>query len=103
VRAALRPIADEVATQEKARVPVLTGALRRSIKVRTVRRRARLLVVATARHADLIEFGTRQMMARPYARPALRAVAPRAPGLFGVGYRLTVERAARRAGLRSSR
>jgi len=57
----------------KARAPVRTGLLRRSIKRSMDKRRGAAKVRATAPHAHLVEFGTVRMSARPFLLPAAEA------------------------------
>lgn len=66
------PAAAEVIA-EKARdlVPVDTGFLKSSIKVRNFAHSSQ--VEARAKYAGYVEFGTWKMKAQPYLRPALRA------------------------------
>lgn len=77
-RSAARIIRDEA----RVRVPVRTGALKRSIRVRVVGRRGnrRTAVFAGgpgARHAHLVEFGSARTPARPYLFTSARDTAGR--------------------------
>lgn len=57
----------------KARVPVRTGELKRSIRSTMDKRRGKAKVSARARHAHLVEFGTVNMPAKPFLQPAAEA------------------------------
>lgn len=54
------------------RVPVRTGRLKSSIRVRRISM-MRYRIEATAPYAGFVEYGTRFMNAKPYLRPAYRA------------------------------
>lgn len=80
ISAALRAGANIVAAEMKARVPVRTGKLRRSIVVRkgTKQKNTQHDVIIgflrpTGLRAHLTEFGTRYAAARPFIRPAFDA------------------------------
>lgn len=60
--------ADRIRQAVEHGAPVRSGTLRRSIEVEGTERGAR--IVATAPHANYVEFGTRYMDAQPYMRPA---------------------------------
>lgn len=62
-----------VVADAKARVPVLTGALKKSIGSRQDKRRAKATVFAKAPHAHLVEFGTVHSAAKPFMLPAAEA------------------------------
>ena len=58
----------------KARSPIRTGTLRRSINTQTEQRGPDRVVAHIGPNTDyaaFLEFGTRKMAARPYMRPAL--------------------------------
>lgn len=59
--------------QAQARVPVLTGDLRRSLQLRIEREDNRITVSvgSSLRYARAVELGTNKMRARPYLRRAL--------------------------------
>jgi HK97 gp10 family phage protein len=66
-----------IAAEARRNAPVLTGALRKSIGVRSDRGFVRAgsdtrqaFVTARARHAGLVEYGTAKMSPQPYLRPA---------------------------------
>jgi HK97 gp10 family phage protein len=73
VREGLKPVLAEA----RRLVPVDTGALKRSLRVRNKRSRRRdavgAEVSATAPHAHLVEFGTVKMAPQPFLRVALDA------------------------------
>lgn len=84
IRRAVRAGATVIAARARQLAPVLTGRLRRSIKVRTRVRRGegRGYVVAAAPHAHLVELGTRPHKIKrkvrhpgakphPFLRPAI--------------------------------
>lgn len=62
-----------IENEAKARVPVRTGTLRRSIntEVREQGNRVIAQVGPNTEYAAFIEFGTSRMAAQPYMRPAL--------------------------------
>jgi HK97 gp10 family phage protein len=80
VRTALRDGAKLILEAAKANVPVATGALRDSLKVRAMRKRRFTygIMVATAAgwfkgeqfYGAFVEFGTSRLAARPFVRPA---------------------------------
>lgn len=76
-RAAANKAVDEsrkaVVADAKQRVPVLTGALKKSIGSRLDKRRAKATVFAKAPHAHLVEFGTVHSDAKPFMMPAAEA------------------------------
>jgi HK97 gp10 family phage protein len=86
VRKAIRVIGNDIRNDARALAPVKTGALRRSIKVRAIRRsRGRMgVIVRTGTREELgienddkgyypavQEYGSETVPARPYLRPAL--------------------------------
>ena len=99
VRAGARVIAKEA----KARVPVRTGALKKSIAVRkaTGRRASRTgvrvhvgFLKPVSRRAHLTEFGTAHSAAQPFLRPAFDSRAPAALAKIGQILGRGIERAA---------
>ena len=84
ISVALRPaVANEVKratldieARAKARTPVLTGTLRRSIASVFENGGLRGIVGPSVFYGKFIEFGTRRMGARPFMRPAAEAVLP---------------------------
>lgn len=101
---AVRAGARVIATEAKAQVPVLTGALRDSIVVRAARRgRAQGVVKAVvgflrpaSRIAHLVEFGTSHSAAEPFLRPALDGKGGEAVDKMKAILRAGVEREAQR-------
>lgn len=67
----------QVEAQAKAKTPVLTGTLRRSIVSRFEAGGLRGIVGPSVLYGKFVEFGTRRMGARPFMRPAAEAVLPR--------------------------
>lgn len=99
-----------VRAQARADVPVATGDLRKSIKVRGLQaaKGAAFLnktkggsrsvkigktVVAEAPHAHLVEKGTKRMRAQPFLLPALQANEQRTVDLVGDSVRNAVKEA----------
>lgn len=85
LRKAVRIVAKDVADTAKRLVPVDSGRLRRSIKVRAAKRSRRnrgvvkvrvttgqqdKLFVGEAFYGGMVEFGTSKMEAQPFLRPA---------------------------------
>jgi HK97 gp10 family phage protein len=66
----LKVLANEVVTEAKILCPVDTGNLRDSIKI-LEERKDEIDIGSEADYANFIEFGTRNMVAQPYLRPAL--------------------------------
>lgn len=67
---AIRHVADEIAADAQRYAPVDTGELVNSIHVHSeTPRTAR--ISAEAPHAHFVEFGTENMEAQPFMRPAL--------------------------------
>ena len=85
ISAAIRPAvvaevqkaAFDIEAQAKAKVPVRTGTLRRSIHSVFENGGLRALVGPSVLYGKFVEFGTRRMGARPYMRPAAEAVLPK--------------------------
>jgi len=66
----------------KQTVPVLTGALKRSITHEPEVPKREVLVGSNLTYAPFVELGTSRMSARPYLRPALEANMPAIRRLF---------------------
>jgi len=60
----------------KAKAPVRTGTLRRSITTQIDEGGMRAVVGPSVDYGIYVELGTRHMAARPYMRPAAEAVMP---------------------------
>jgi len=83
IRQALRAGAKVIHTAAKANVPVDTGALKQSLKVKAMRKRRHSygVMVATSDgwfkgdefYGAFLEFGTSKMPAKPFVRPAFDA------------------------------
>jgi HK97 gp10 family phage protein len=71
LRVALRAGGMVVMNDAKARVPVLTGNLRRSIALSDGPGDAEVTIGTDVEYAPYVEFGTSRMAAQPYLRPAL--------------------------------
>lgn len=70
-------LGDDVLRRARQLCPVLTGDLRRSLRLQPATRGATGpsgAVVAGSDHAIYVEMGTRRMRAEPFLRPALEAV-----------------------------
>ena len=87
-----------IAKEAKARVPVRTGALRKSIGVQTSRRRFGLVKIGPrwpqGAHGHLVEFGTAHSAPQPWLRPAFDAMKGAALAKIGESLGNAVERAA---------
>ena len=68
--------AGDLARAASGRVPVNTGALKKSIVVREEGGKLSYVISATAPHARFVEFGTRKTPARPFMVPAAEEVFP---------------------------
>lgn len=66
----------DVEAKAKARVPVKTGTLRRSIHSVFENGGLRGIVGPSVLYGKFVEFGTRRMAGRAYMRPAAEAVLP---------------------------
>jgi len=66
----------------KQTVPVLTGALKRSITHKPEVPKREVLVGSNLTYAPFIELGTSKMSAKPYLRPALEQNMPAIRKLF---------------------
>ena len=103
--AATQAMAREVAKEARKLVPVRTGALKKSIRVRRFRERFRgrqyrsaAGVYAggpSARHAPLIEYGSSRAAARPFIRPAIMNTRSAQHAAFARSAALTFERLTR--------
>lgn len=67
----------DVEAQAKAKAPVKTGTLRRSIHSVFSNGGLTGIVGPSVLYGKFVEFGTRRMGARPYMRPAAEAVLPK--------------------------
>lgn len=66
----------DVEAKAKAKAPVRTGTLRRSIHSVFSNGGLTGIVGPSVNYSAFVEFGTRHMAARPYMRPAAEAVLP---------------------------
>ena len=89
LRSAMRQAAKPILDEAKRRVPVLTGELRKSLKIRALKRnnKGRIgVVISTEKgffkgetfYGAFLEFGTKKMPAKPFIRPAFEANKARA-------------------------
>lgn len=78
-RLAVAHVGEEVAAKAKELAPVDTGALRDSIAshMASDAGAAKAEILADVPYAAFVEFGTANMAAEPYLRPALEAVVGR--------------------------
>jgi len=76
VRDDVKRAAFEVEALGKAKAPVKTGTLRRSIHSEFSDDGMKAIVGPSVSYSAFVEFGTRRMAARPYMRPAAEAVLP---------------------------
>ena len=67
----------DIEARAKARTPVLTGTLRRSIASVFENGGLTGRVGPSVFYSRFVEFGTKRMAARPYMRPAAEAVLPK--------------------------
>lgn len=67
----------DIEAQAKAKVPVKTGTLRRSIHSVFSNGGLTGTIGPSVSYGKFVEFGTRRMGARPYMRPAAEAVLPK--------------------------
>jgi HK97 gp10 family phage protein len=75
--AEVKRAAFEIEAAGKAKAPVRTGLLRRSITTQTTEGGLRAEIGPSVQYGPMVEFGTRHMGARPYMRPAAELVYPR--------------------------
>jgi HK97 gp10 family phage protein len=76
VKAEIHRAGFDIEARAKAKVPVLTGTLRRSITTQLENDGMTAVVGPSVEYGIYVEFGTRRMGARPYMRPAAEAVYP---------------------------
>lgn len=67
----------EIEAQAKAKAPVRTGTLRRSIHTVLSNGGMSAAVGPSVLYGKFVEFGTRRMGARPFMRPAAESVLPK--------------------------
>lgn len=106
---AMRDAAKPILADAKRRAPVLTGQLRKSLKIRSISRNRKKgqvgVVISTAKgffkgdefYGAFHEFGTKKMPARPFIRPAFEANKARAVKIVGEAIKLGLEDVARGA------
>jgi HK97 gp10 family phage protein len=107
MRGALREAAKVVAAEARARVPVETGTLRDSIKVRALKGK-RGSVGASVESGEgqfkdesfygaFIEFGTRNAPAKPFLRPAAKSKQPACVAVVAEAIRTRIDAEAKKA------
>lgn len=106
---AMRDAAKPILNDAKRRAPVLSGQLRKSLKIRALQRNRKKGQVGVAISTDkgffkgdefygaFHEFGTSRMPARPFIRPAFEANKARAVKIVGEAIKLGLEDVARGA------
>lgn len=105
---AMRDAAKPILEDAKRRAPVLSGQLRKSIKIRSMKRvgKGRVgVIISTEKgffkgetfYGAFHEFGTKNMPARPFIRPAFEANKARAVKIVGEAIKLGLEDVARGA------
>lgn len=77
VAADVKRAASEIEALGKAKAPVRTGTLRRSIHTVLSENDHKAVIGPSVDYGLFVEMGTRHMGARPYMRPAAEAVLPR--------------------------
>lgn len=77
VSLALAEGAERIADGARERVPVASGDLKDSIRVRGSEDGMSISVEAPAEHARFVEFGTRRTPARPFLLPAFEEAKPK--------------------------
>jgi len=83
VRDAMMKPAEIMADEARDMAPVITGALRNSIKAyRLTKLVGAIVKTADVRYAAMVEFGTSKTSAHPYFRPAMNAVRPLAANVI---------------------
>lgn len=65
--------AEKIASDARSRAPVLSGFLRSSIQVESVKTGKEAQIVVGADYGKFVEYGTYKMAARPFLTPALVA------------------------------
>lgn len=108
LRSAMREAAKPILDDAKRRAPVLTGQLRKSLKIRAIKRNRKGqvgVVISTAKgffkgdefYGAFHEFGTKRMPARPFIRPAFEANKALSITIVGEAVKLGLDDAARGA------
>lgn len=106
LRTAMRQAAAPILAEAKRRAPVLTGQLRKSLRIRSLKRKVNGqvgVVISTAKgffkgdefYGAFHEFGTKKMPARPFIRPAFEANKAQAITIVGEAVKLGLDDAAR--------
>lgn len=102
LRSAMREAAKPMLADAKRRAPVLTGAMRKSLKIKAMKRRSNGqvgVVIATEKgffkgetfYGAFHEFGTKKMPARPFIRPAFEANKAQAIRIVGEAIKIGLE------------
>lgn len=82
---ALQQLSDETVADAQGRCPVRTGFLRSSISGTVTG--PRLVLVAAAPYAAMVEYGTRRMPGRAFMTPAVDQATIKLPGLLQEAFR----------------
>lgn len=102
LRSAMREAAKPMLAEAKRRAPVLTGQLRKSLKIKAMKRRSNGQVgvlIATEKgffkgetfYGAFQEFGTKKLPARPFIRPAFESNKARAVRIVTEAIRIGLE------------
>jgi len=101
VRQALRKAAKPILARAKALVPVVSGALKKSLKIRALKRKKHRygVMVATSEgwfkgdefYGAFVEFGTSKMPPHPFMRPAFDAEKKNAEQIIAAELRKGIE------------
>lgn len=102
LRSAMREAAKPILDDAKRRAPVLTGQLRKSLKIRAIKRNNKGqvgVVISTAKgffkgdefYGAFHEFGTKKMPARPFIRPAFEANKAQSIRIVGEAVKIGLE------------
>jgi len=102
LRTAMRQAATPILEEAKRRVPILTGQLRKSLKIRAIKRnnKGRIgVVISTEKgffkgetfYGAFLEFGTKKMPAKPFIRPAFEANKARAVRIVELALKLGLD------------
>lgn len=105
VRTALRKAAKPILTMARALVPVDSGDLKRSIKIRNLKKRRRSYAIAVGTgpgwfqgdeyYGGIVEFGADNVAAQPFLRPAFDANSDAAQKILKTEILQQVEKAAK--------
>jgi len=102
LRSAMREAAKPILDDAKRRAPVLTGQLRKSLKIRSIKRNRQGqvgVVISTEKgffkgetfYGAFHEFGTKKMPARPFIRPAFESNKAQSVRIVGEAIKIGLE------------